>query len=102
MSFDGVTLSVDGKRIGSAIRAPAPGRFMRAHPGCFGPLARPGERVEAGATLGLLAMGPILLPVTSPEPGIVLSLAPDGSAGYGATLAEVATIAELQTTGIVT
>ncbi len=100
MSFDGITLSIDGKKIGSAIRADAPGRFLRAHPSRPEPLARPGQRVEAGAMLGLLAMGSVLLPVTSPEEGIVLLLAPDGSTGYGETLAEVATIAELQKMGI--
>lgn len=102
MSFDGVTLSIDGNRIGLAIRATGPGRFLRAHPAREQPLARPGQYVAAGETLGLLAMGPILLPVTSPEAGIVLSLVATGSAGYGAVLAEVATIVELRAMGLLT
>ncbi len=101
MSFDGVTLSVDGKQIGTVVRAHVPGRFLRAHPSRPEPLVRPGQRVEVGAMLGLLAMGPVLLPVTSPEAGIILSLAPDGSTGFGEILAKVATIAELQNMGIV-
>lgn len=100
--FEGVTLAIDGRRVGAAIRAAAPGRFLRRHPLRDSDLARPGELVAAGAPLGLLAIGPVLVPVTMPEDGIVLSLAPvDGRAvGYGETLLEIVTLAQLRSTGI--
>ena len=100
--FEGVTLAIDGRRVGTAIRAAAPGRFLRRHPLRDADLVRPGELVAAGATLGLLAIGSVLMPVTMPEDGFVLSLAPAGgpAVGWGETLLEIVTLAELRSTGI--
>lgn len=100
MILDGVTLSIDGKRIGTPILAAAPGMFMRAHPSRAEPFIRPGQSIAAGDTLGLLAMGPVLLPVTAPAAGIVLSMTRTGAIGFGTTLAEIATLAELRSMGI--
>ena len=71
-----------------AIRAPSLGVFLQSHPLAAVPLARIGQRVEAGQTIGLLKIGPLLLPVTTPQAGIVDSIhAADGLAvGYGAQL----------------
>jgi acetyl-CoA carboxylase biotin carboxyl carrier protein len=102
MKRDGVTLSIDGKRIGTPLRASAPGIFLRAHPSRSGPFVRPGARVAAGEVLGLLAMGPILLPVTAPEACIVLSLTQVRAVGYGTPLVEIATFTELRAMGIAT
>jgi len=71
-----------------AIRAPSLGVFLQSHPLAAVPLVRIGQRVEAGQTIGLLKIGPLLLPVTAPQAGIVDSIhAADGLAvGYGAQL----------------
>lgn len=71
-----------------AIRAPSLGVFLQSHPLATTPLVRTGQRVEAGQAIGLLKIGPLLLPVTTPQAGIVDSIhAADGLAvGYGAQL----------------
>jgi acetyl-CoA carboxylase biotin carboxyl carrier protein len=71
-----------------AIRAPSLGVFLQSHPLATTPLVRTGQRVEAGQTIGLLKIGPLLLPVTTPQAGIVDSIhAADGLAvGYGTPL----------------
>jgi len=71
-----------------SIRAPSLGVFLQSHPLTAVPLVRIGQRVEAGQTIGLLKIGPLLLPVTAPQAGIVDGiLAADGLAvGYGAQL----------------
>lgn len=100
--FEGVTLAVDDRRIGTAVLASVPGRFLRRHPSRPDVFVRPGQRVAAGSMLGLVAVGPVLVPVVMPEDGIVLSLAsPDGRAvGYGEALAEIVTLGELAMMGI--
>ncbi|SDZ71102.1 biotin carboxyl carrier protein [Variovorax sp. YR266] len=70
------------------IHAPSLGVFLQSHPLAAVPLVRIGQRVEAGQTIGLLKIGPLLLPVTTPQAGIVDSIhAADGLAvGYGTPL----------------
>jgi acetyl-CoA carboxylase biotin carboxyl carrier protein len=70
------------------ITAPAVGVFLDRHPLHAEPLAPPGTRVAAGTMLGLLAEGPLLLPVTAPHTGVIAAvLAVPGSAvGFGAPL----------------
>ncbi|MGJ7533088.1 MULTISPECIES: acetyl-CoA carboxylase biotin carboxyl carrier protein [unclassified Variovorax] len=70
------------------IHAPSLGVFLQSHPMATTPLVRIGQRVEAGQIVGLLKIGPLLLPVTTPQAGIVDSIhATDGLAvGYGAPL----------------
>lgn len=100
--FEGVTLVVDAKRIGTPILATIPGRFLRRHPARADDFVRPGQRVAAGSMLGLVAVGLILVPVIMPEDGLVLSLAsPEGRAvGYGEALVEIVTLGELAKIGI--
>ena len=73
------------------IHAPSVGVFLHSHPLAAAPLVRIGERVEAGQTVGLLKIGPLLLPVTAPQAGIVDGLqAVDGLAvGYGTPLVDL-------------
>jgi acetyl-CoA carboxylase biotin carboxyl carrier protein len=74
-----------------SVHAPSVGVFLHSHPLAAAPLARIGERVDAGRAVGLLQIGPLLLPVTAPQAGIVDSIhAADGlPVGYGAPLVEL-------------
>lgn len=94
---EGVTLAIDGKPLGTVLRADLPGRFLRRHPLRRASLAQPGARLRAGEPLGLLAVGEILVTVTMPEDGVLLSfLAADGDAvGHGGALAGYVSLAEL-------
>ena len=71
--------------------APTVGVFLHAHPLHDKPVVRMGERVKAGQGLGLLRIGPLLLPVTAPAAGQVTGVREDtGTAvGYGAALFEL-------------
>jgi acetyl-CoA carboxylase biotin carboxyl carrier protein len=74
-----------------SVHAPSVGVFLHSHPLAAAPLARIGQRVEAGQTVGLLKIGPLLLPVTAPQAGIVDGVhAADGLAvGYGTPLVDL-------------
>jgi acetyl-CoA carboxylase biotin carboxyl carrier protein len=74
-----------------SVHAPSVGVFLHSHPLAATPLARIGERVDAGRAVGLLKIGPLLLPVTALQAGIVDSIhAADGlSVGYGTPLVEL-------------
>lgn len=76
---------------GTPIAAPSVGVFLRGHPLADAPLARVGERVRAGQAVGLLRIGPLLLPVAAPRDGVVAAvLAADGApVGYGCALIEL-------------
>jgi len=73
------------------VTAPSVGVFLHSHPLAAAPLVRIGERVEAGQTVGLLQIGPLLLPATAPQAGIVeVVQAADGLAvGYGTPLVDL-------------
>ena len=73
------------------VHALSVGVFLHSHPLAAAPLVRTGERVEAGQPVGLLKIGPLLLPVTAPQAGIVDGVhAADGLAvGYGTPLVEL-------------
>jgi acetyl-CoA carboxylase biotin carboxyl carrier protein len=73
------------------VRAPAPGRFLQQHPLRDRALAVVGEDVATNAPLGLLQIGPLLLPVSAPSAGTVTDvLAPHGTiVGYGTPLFEL-------------
>lgn len=84
---------------GAAGAAPAPavaaassvGLFLHSHPLHAAPLVRIGERVPAGQLLGLLQIGPLLLPVHAPLDGVVAAMrvAAGQAVGYGAALVEL-------------
>ena len=73
------------------VRAPAPGIFLHQHPLRNRAIAAIGEGVAADAPLGLLQIGPLLLPVSAPSIGTVTDvLAPHGAiVGYGTPLFEL-------------
>ena len=70
------------------IAAPSLGVFLHRHPLREEPLAAPGARVRAGQALGLLQIGPLLLPVAAPADATVHELlAAHGTlVGYGTPL----------------
>jgi acetyl-CoA carboxylase biotin carboxyl carrier protein len=74
-----------------SVHALSVGVFLHGHPLASAPLVRIGERVETGQTVGLLKIGPLLLPVTAPQAGIVDGIhAADGLAvGYGTPLVDL-------------
>ena len=73
------------------VRAPAPGIFLQQHPLRDRAIAAIGEDVAADAPLGLLQIGPLLLPVSTPLAGTVTDvLARHGTiVGYGTPLLEL-------------
>jgi acetyl-CoA carboxylase biotin carboxyl carrier protein len=73
------------------VKASSVGLFLHTHPVATEPLARIGQRVDAGQLIGLLNIGPLLLPVSAPQAGIVDALhAESGIAvGYGAPLIDL-------------
>lgn len=74
-----------------SVHARSVGVFLHNHPLAAAPLGRIGERVDAGQTIGLLKIGPLLLPVAAPQAGIVGGVhAADGLAvGYGTPLVDL-------------
>ncbi|NDZ11665.1 acetyl-CoA carboxylase biotin carboxyl carrier protein subunit [Variovorax sp. WS11] len=71
--------------------APSVGVFLHAHPLHAAPLARPGEHVVAGQPVGVIRIGPLLLPVHAPQAGVLIAfLVPDRQAvGWGTPLVEL-------------
>ena len=74
-----------------SVHALSVGVFLHSHPLAVAPLVRAGECVEAGQTVGLLKIGPLLLPVTAPQSGIVdgMHVANDVAIGYGTPLVDL-------------
>lgn len=58
---------------GRVVKAPMAGLFRDRHPAApeTGPLAGEGRALEAGAVVGFVEIGPVLLPVTAPDAGVV-------------------------------
>jgi acetyl-CoA carboxylase biotin carboxyl carrier protein len=73
------------------IGSPSVGAFLHSHPSHDEPLVVPGEVVHAGQIVGLLQIGPILLPVVAPKDGTIAAvLAPDGApVGYADPLIQL-------------
>ncbi len=73
------------------VKASSVGLFLRTHPVATEPLARIGQRVDAGQLIGLLNIGPLLLPVSAPQAGIVDALHVESgiAVGYGAPLIDL-------------
>lgn len=69
------------------------GVFLHAHPLHDAPAVRPGDRVAAGQALGLLQVGPLLLPVEAPAAGQLTQVRVEtgGTVGYGTPLFELRT-----------
>jgi acetyl-CoA carboxylase biotin carboxyl carrier protein len=77
---------------GATVNAPAAGVFLHAHPMQSTPLAPVGVQVQAGATIGLLQIGALLLPVPAPRSAVVagLRVAHGTTVGYGTPLVDLA------------
>lgn len=75
----------------SIATASSVGVFLHAHPQGEAPIVRIGERVLAGQEVGLLQVGPLLLPVNAPIAGRVSAVCSDSGCivGYGAALVEL-------------
>jgi acetyl-CoA carboxylase biotin carboxyl carrier protein len=73
------------------VHAPSVGVFLHSHPLAAAPLVRIGENVLAGQTVGLLQIGPLLLPVTVTQAGEVIAMcvAHGLPVGYGMPLVEL-------------
>jgi acetyl-CoA carboxylase biotin carboxyl carrier protein len=67
------------------------GVFLHTHPCATAPFVRPGARVQAGQTLGLLRIGVLLLPVAASRGGTVAEVRVEDGAtvGYGAALVDL-------------
>jgi acetyl-CoA carboxylase biotin carboxyl carrier protein len=97
----GEIVQLNGPRAPDEEAAPAPARsiatassvgvFLHAHPQGEAPIVRIGERVLAGQEVGLLQIGPLLLPVNAPIAGRVCAVRSDSgcTVGYGAALVEL-------------
>lgn len=95
----GEIVQLDAGEEGEEGAAPAPavaaassvGQFLHRHPLHAAPLVRIGERVPAGQLLGLLRIGPLLLPVHAPRDGVVAAMrvAAGQAVGYGTALVEL-------------
>ncbi|MHA6887729.1 acetyl-CoA carboxylase biotin carboxyl carrier protein [Ralstonia pseudosolanacearum] len=70
------------------VRAGSVGVFRHQHPQQTAPLAAVGAAVRASQPLGLLQIGPLLLPVTAPCDALVQDMpVPDGTVvGWGTSL----------------
>ncbi|WP_247424069.1 acetyl-CoA carboxylase biotin carboxyl carrier protein [Ralstonia pseudosolanacearum] len=70
------------------VRAGSVGVFRHQHPQQTAPLATVGAAVRASQPLGLLQIGPLLLPVTAPCDALVQDMpVPDGTVvGWGTSL----------------
>jgi acetyl-CoA carboxylase biotin carboxyl carrier protein len=82
----------DGTAAAPAVAtASSVGQFLHRHPLHAAPLVRIGERVPAGQLLGLLQIGPLLLPVHAPLAGVVAAMrvAAGQAVGYGTALVEL-------------
>lgn len=73
------------------VKAPSVGIFLHSHPLATEPLAGIGQRVQAGQLIGLLNIGPLLLPVAAPLAGIVdaLHVKSGIAVGYGTPLIDL-------------
>lgn len=73
-----------------SVRAPSVGVFLHSHPLAGAPLVRIGENVLTGQTVGLLQIGPLLLPVTTADAGEIAAMcvAHGLPVGYGTPLVE--------------
>jgi len=82
----------DGTAPAPAVAAAASaGVFRDGHPLHAAPLVRIGERIAAEQIVGLLQIGPLLLPVTAPLAGVVTAVraAAGHTVGYGTALVEL-------------
>lgn len=76
-------------------KADVAGHFHAAHPWQDEPFVAPGQRIEAGATLGLVKIGLLYAPVVAPTAGIVDAVVAETGAmvGYGTPIVRILPLA---------
>jgi biotin carboxyl carrier protein len=72
-------------------KADVAGHFLAAHPWRDKPFVAPGQRVEAGAIVGLIKIGLLYAPVIAPAAGTVDAVIAETGAmvGYGTPIARI-------------
>jgi acetyl-CoA carboxylase biotin carboxyl carrier protein len=77
-------------------KADVAGHFLAAHPWRAKPFVEPGQRMEAGAIVGLIKIGLLYAPVVAPTAGIVDAVIAETGAtvGYGSPIARILPVAE--------
>ncbi|MCK1281066.1 hypothetical protein IVB46_38185 [Bradyrhizobium sp. 61] len=72
-------------------KADVAGYFLAAHPWRDKPFVAPGQRIEAGAIVGLVKIGLLYAPVVAPTAGIVDAVVAEVGAtvGYGAPIVRI-------------
>ena len=87
------TAAVDDASV--TAKADIAGHFLAAHPWRAKPFVEPGQRIEAGAIVGLVKVGLIYAPVVAPSSGIVDAVLAETGAlvGYGTPVARIRPVA---------
>ncbi|UPK38127.1 acetyl-CoA carboxylase biotin carboxyl carrier protein subunit [Bradyrhizobium sp. 186] len=77
-------------------KADVAGHFLAAHPWRDKPFVAPGQRIEAGAIIGLVKIGLLYAPVVAPAAGTVDAVIAETGAmvGYGTPIARIRPLAE--------
>ncbi|MCP3443106.1 acetyl-CoA carboxylase biotin carboxyl carrier protein subunit [Bradyrhizobium sp. CCGUVB14] len=77
-------------------KADVAGHFLTAHPWRDRPFVAPGQRVEAGAIVGLVRIGLLYAPIVAPATGIVDAVIaePGATVGYGTAIARIRPLPE--------
>ncbi|WP_128932269.1 acetyl-CoA carboxylase biotin carboxyl carrier protein [Bradyrhizobium zhanjiangense] len=72
-------------------KADVAGCFLAAHPWRDKPFVAPGQRIEAGATVGLVKIGLLYAPIVAPATGTVDAVIaePGATVGYGTPIARI-------------
>lgn len=72
-------------------KAEIAGQFLASHPWRDKPFIAPGQRIEAGAIVGLVKVGLLYAPVTAPTAGIIDAVIAETGAtvGYGTPIASI-------------
>ena len=76
-------------------KADVAGHFLAAHPWRAKPFVEPGQRIQAGAIVGLVKVGLIYVPIVAPAAGIVDAVIAETGApvGYGTPIARIRPVA---------
>jgi acetyl-CoA carboxylase biotin carboxyl carrier protein len=77
-------------------KADIAGHFLAAHPWRDKPFVAPGQRIEAGAIVGLVKIGLLYAPIVAPAAGIVDAVIAETGAtvGYGTPIVRIRPLAE--------
>jgi len=78
-------------------KADVAGHFLAAHPWRDKPFVAPGQRIEAGAIVGLVKIGLLYAPVIAPAAGTVDAVIAETGAmvGYGTPIARIRPLGEI-------